>query len=190
MHNKLVALMQKRAGNSSVGPSTARGMGPPGTIDAAKDFFHKFNIRSIKARSKTTFLLKLDQTTAELMGQLPNGGQYWGSSRKFLNIFLRNCLYNKYLNEHYQLDTLEDWLEVPLDSHVGKGLKLENEGKCLPRWKTVIGLTPELSSEFQEVASKVAASKKLARVHLDILYWRGAHMAAKSINPDEQEFAD
>lgn len=152
-------------------------MGPAGTIGAAKIFFHKFDLRFIKARGESSFLKKLEDSTQELMSTLPREGQRWGSSRKFLNIFLRNCLYNKYLCEHYDFQTLENWLEVPLDSHVGKGLKLEVDGKALPRWKTVIGLTPELSGKYQGVANAIAHKRKIARVHLDILYWRGAHAA-------------
>ena len=42
----------------------------------------------------------------------------------------------------------------------------------LPRWPGVVNLTPELSNQYQRLASDVAARKQLARVHLDILYWR------------------
>ena len=103
--------MQKRAGNGSVGPSAARGMGPAGTIGAAKIFFQKFDLRSIKARGESSFLKKLEDSTQELMSALPREGQHWGSSRKFLNIFLRNGLYNKYLCEHYDLQTLDSLTE-------------------------------------------------------------------------------
>lgn len=176
MKQDFIFFMQKRAGNGAIGPSTARSMGPAGTIGAAKQFFHEFNLGSIQAKSKTSFLRKLDDATEELKCTLPLGGQHWGSSRKFFNIFLRNCLYNRYLCDHFSLQNLQDWMEVPLDSHVGKGLKLESEGQHLPRWKTVIGLTPQLSDVFQSVAQTVADRKKIARVHLDIFYWRGKHL--------------
>ena len=179
LNKEFIILMQKRAGNGSVGPSTARGMGPVGTIGAAKKFFHEFDLRSIKANKETIFLKKLNAATEDLMSSLPDGGRYWGSSRKFLNIFLRNCLYNQYLCNHYDLNNLEEWLEVPLDSHVGKGLRLEPQGQDLPRWDTVIGLTPEISNQFQEVAQCVAISSGIARVHLDIKYWRGVHITKK-----------
>ncbi|WP_036253688.1 hypothetical protein [Methylobacter sp. BBA5.1] len=61
MNKEFIDLMKKRAGNGSVGPSTARSMGPAGTIEAAKIFFHEFDIRSIKARSEASFLKKLDK---------------------------------------------------------------------------------------------------------------------------------
>jgi len=182
LNKEFIILMQKRAGNGSVGPSTARSMGPPGTIGAAKSFFHDFDLRSIKANKETIFLKKLNEATEDLKSSLPKGGRFWGSSRKFLNIFLRNCLYNQYLCEHYELNNIEEWLEVPLDSHVGKGLRLEPQGQSLPRWDTVIGLTLELSNQFQEVARCVAESKGIARVHLDLKYWRGVHITKNESN--------
>lgn len=66
----------------------------------------------------------------------------------------------------------------------GKGLKLETGSDVLPKWKTVIGLTSSQSETFQEFARTVADRKKTLRVHLDLLYWRGAHMAKKSVNLD------
>jgi len=157
-------------------PSAARNMGGAGTIKAVRQFFSEMDLRSIKARSETSFIIKLDKTTDQLIKCLPEDAKSWGSSRKFLNIYLRNCLYNRYICDYYQLDNLEGWLEVPLDSHVGKGLKLTKEGGNLPRWRTVVGLTPEESKEFQKVANLVAISKGVARVHLDILYHRGTHI--------------
>ena len=180
MNKTFIALMKKRAGNGSVGPSTARGMGPPGTIKAAKTFLHNFNLKSVNAHNEASFLKELNKTTEKLRRKLPRGGRHWGSSRKFLNIFLRNCLYNRYLCDHYRIGHLEAWLEVPLDSHVAKGLRLEEEGKDLPRWKTVIGLKRSVSGKFQNAATLVAKRKKMARVHLDNIYYRSVHMADKA----------
>jgi hypothetical protein len=67
---------------------------------------------------------------------------------------------------------LENQLEVPLDSHVGKGLRSEREGANLPRWNTIKGLRPADSSAYQAVAGRVAARHGFARVHLDLEYWR------------------
>ena len=109
---------------------------------------------------------------------LPQNAQHWGSARKFFNIYVRGALYNQYLCQHFDLSALEPWLEVPLDSHVAKGLRGEPEGKGLPRWNTVIGLTRQDSDAYQAVASEVAERKGFARVHLDVIYWRGDHMLA------------
>jgi hypothetical protein len=173
---KLVELMLARAAKGSVGPSTARGMGPPGTIAAAKNFLLEFELKKIKTSSEKAFRVSLNETTVLLQQSLPKGARHWGSSRKFINIYLRNCLYNRYICDEYSFSKVEEWLEVPLDSHVGKGLRLETHGASLPGWKTVIGLTEEVSSQYQATALAVAREKKIARVHLDLLYWRGVHI--------------
>jgi hypothetical protein len=97
----------------------------------------------------------------ELRSFLPKGVRHWGSARRFLNIFLRGALYNRYTCEKYGLTRLESWLEVPLDSHVAKGFLIKPEGKDLPRWTTAVGLTREVSSAYQLVAREVAARRKL-----------------------------
>ena len=159
---------------TSVGASTARRMGPPGTIKAATSFLRGVDLRHIKRRSQSSFDLVLEELTAELSASLPAGGQHWGSSRKFLNIFLRNCLYNRYVCAHYGLEKIEKWLEVPLDSQIAKRLKREAGRGKLPRWTTVISLTPSVSSEFQDFAAELASRYRTAPVHLDIKFWRAA----------------
>lgn len=176
MNRQFYTLLQKRIGSVSVGPSTARGMGPAGTIEAARAFFHHMDLRRAKARSERAFQQNLNEVTEDLVAALPPGGQYWGSARKFLNIFLRGCLYNRYLCERFRLEPLEPWLELPLDSHVAKGLRAGASDQWLPRWKTVIGLSPEVSQKYQECADVIARQKGVWRVHLDLLYWRGAHL--------------
>lgn len=180
MNKEFLIAVQRRTAMTSVGPSTARSMGPSGTISAARTFFEKFDLRSVRAQSHSSFLRRLDQATEELRCSLPKDARYWGSSRKFINIFLRNSLYNRYLCDHFRLHGLEPWLEVPLDSHVAKGLMQEDAGRDLPSWKTVIGLKRQDSDEYQEVASLVAAASKIARVHLDLKYWRGRHVVRQS----------
>lgn len=64
-----------------------------------------------------------------------------------------------------------------MDSHTAKGLRQAMDdhpemAQQLPRWPGVVNLTPEKSNQYQRLASDVAALKQLARVHLDILYWR------------------
>ena len=159
---------------TSVGASTARRMGPPGTIKAAASFLRGIDLRRIKRRSQYSFDLTLKELTDELSASLPVGAQYWGSSRKFLNIFLRNCLYNRYTCAHYGLEKIETWLEVPLDSQIAKRLKKEAGRGKLPRWTTVIGLTPDASNQFQDFAVELASRFRIAPVHLDIKFWRAA----------------
>lgn len=179
MNNEFLVLLQNRIASTSIGPPTARGMGPEGTIDAARDFLRNVDLTKPQRDGKSSFEDMLNGLTEQLQMSLPRGAQYWGSSRKFMNIFLRGVLYNRYLCERYNLYELEPWLEVPLDSHVAKGLRLEKGSHVLPRWRTVIGLTPDQNKVYQDFAESVAASKDTYRVHLDLLYWRGSHMKQK-----------
>jgi len=154
-------------------------MGPAGTIPIAREFLTSFDLKRVRADTARVFRNRLDAATEGLRLALPENAQHWGSARKFFNIYVRGALYNQYLCEHFDLSALEPWLEVPLDSHVAKGLRGEREGNGLPRWKTVIGLTRQESDAYQAVASEVAARKGFARVHLDVIYWRGDHLLAK-----------
>ncbi|WP_374626432.1 hypothetical protein [Pandoraea sp.] len=176
----MLKLLQDRLGRTAIGPSTARGMGPPGTIKAARSFLQTYDLRSVKANTPKTFRKKLDDMTYDLIANLPAEARHWGSARKFVNIFLRNCAYNRFMYDAYGLGRIEAWMEVPLDSHVTAGLKLDGLAAKLdlipPRWKTVIGLTPELSDRWQTLAQAVAERSRIHRVHLDVRYWNGAHI--------------
>jgi hypothetical protein len=82
-------------------------------------------------------------------------------------------VYNADLRDHYELRRTRPWLEVPLDSHIAKGLRAEQpEGAALPRWPGVKYLTPKVSTVFQKVASAVAKRRGVCRVDLDAHYWR------------------
>src|SRR5262249_19224548 len=78
----------------------------------------------------------LDEETLKLKRRIRS----WGLARKVLNIFLRGCLYNAYLREHYHLDRAEPWFEIPLDKIVAVRLQeacKRFDGANLPRWHTV-----------------------------------------------------
>jgi len=99
----------------------------------------------------------------------------WGLARKLLNIYIRDCVYSRMLCAHYRLESIEPFLEVPLDSFVAKGLIAASndlgQSRCLPAWKTIKGLSREHSDRYQEFASELAQSRGHARVHLDVLLW-------------------
>lgn len=178
MNDNFIKLIHKREATISIGPSTARGMGPKGTINAAQEFLRRIDFEQLSnIDTKVTFAIALDNLTKDFKGSLPVGGQHWGSARKFLNIFLRGALYNRYLCEQYDLLRFEPWLEVPLDSHVATGLHLEKGSDALPRWRTVIGLLSEENQAYQNFAEEIAQANDTYRVHLDLLYWRRSHVA-------------
>lgn len=175
MNQELITWMQKRAANGAVGASTIRGMAPAGTAKIIKDYLLEVDLKCVRARSESSFAKKLDGLTDELLKALPSDSRHWGMARKCVNIFLRNCLYNRYLCSHYKLEQLEGWLEIPLDSHVGKGLIQLSESSTLPKWKKVITLTRKQSDEYQQAAYELAKKRRLCRVHLDDLLYRGEH---------------
>lgn len=164
--------MQTRIANTSVGASTARGMGPKGTVSAAREFLANINLARFSVESEQHFLTELNRVTRLLRRYLREGAQYWGSARKFLNIFLRGVVYNRHLCRRYKLSQVEPWLEVPLDSHVASGLKQEPNSQEIPRWKSVIGLDHVQNRAYQRFAADVAKAYGMCRIHLDLYYWR------------------
>ncbi|MBW3582261.1 MAG: hypothetical protein KY455_04085 [Euryarchaeota archaeon] len=176
MNPELIDLMRHRVASTSVGASTARGMGPKGTIESARAFLRSIDLNKFATESEAEFRSVLNRTTRAYKRKLPAGAQHWGASRKFLNIFLRGVVYQKYLVNHFGLHHIEPWLEVPMDSHVAKRLRQELGGvEAVPRWRTVISLDARINDQYQRFASEVAARKGIDRVHLDLIYWRHLH---------------
>jgi hypothetical protein len=178
--------MQQRVADGSVGASTMRNMGPAGTILAVRRFLCDPTILRAFAslNSRDAFEKLLDEQTEELKKILPPGrrerkgkylgdwGERWGVARKCLNIFIYECVLNRPLCEGYiGLAELQPWLEVPLDSYVGRGLNRKDLLKDLPAWESVISLSKSQNSVYQEFASKLAATESIARVHLDLEFY-------------------
>ena len=166
-----LAEMLRRTANVAVGASAVRGS-PYGTAAAARAHLAKVRLPRF-AGTKQQFDRALDEETRKLMRTLPQGARHWGLSRKLLNIFLRDAFYNRFLCSEYGLNRIEHWLELPLDSHVGKKLNEQSGSGDLPRWNTIRALTPELNRQFQVSALEIAKERGLSRVHLDLFFWRG-----------------
>jgi hypothetical protein len=163
--------LQRRTAALAIGASTVRGAGRAGTARAARAFFAALKLSNFAVSTQRRFRNRLDRETKALLRALPPKARHWGLARKILNIFLRDCLYNTILSNAYQLHAIEQWLEVPLDSHVGKRLHAESP-TGIPRWTTIKGLTPELSDMYQFAARTIAAMRGIAPIHLDVFYWR------------------
>jgi hypothetical protein len=153
-------------------------MGPKGTISTVRRFLAALDLGAIPNDGHEAFEGFLDRATEDLRSELVEGFQNWGPPRKFLNIFLRDALYDAHLSIAYELSRLESWLEVPLDSHVARGLTRDaiemnlGDPDDIPTWDAVIRLTPGVSGAYQHLASRIAQRRAVARVHLDLLYWR------------------
>ena len=172
-------MQQSRIARGAVGATAVRGRGNAGTVRAARAFLRRVNLRTFSTARPTKFAAALNRSTDALRAALPVTARHWGVARKVLNLFLRDCLYNKYLNEAYSLDRASHLLELPLDSYTGSALVDLAPRGTLPRWPGVKYVTPETSAAFQLVASLEGKRREVDRVHLDGLWW--------SVERDTQE---
>ena len=167
---ELLSAIQSHAARGSVGPSTVRGRGNAGTAKAARAFLRSIDLTTFGSGSGA-FIVALDHSTEELCAALPRAARHWGVARKVLNIFLRNCLYTRYLNATFRLDLTEDLFELPLDSITALNLKRAAGRGALPPWPGVKHLSGTLNAQFQAAAAEEAAKLGIARVHLDAVWW-------------------
>ncbi len=166
---------RRRIAKISVTASAVRNQVPKGSARGIRRFLKTIDLREYRAASERRFRVLLDRDTKRLQSRLRPKDIPWGTARKQLNIFLRNVAYNHYLRRHYRFRTVVRWLEVPLDSYVGRGLagEPENQTRTTPlRWKTIKSLSPKSSAQFQELARRVARRMGTRPVHLDVLYFR------------------
>jgi hypothetical protein len=167
MRGDFMRTMRKMIAVSAIGPSSLRGQ-QAGTIAAVQSELEKIDLgRFARQRSEKAFLRHLDSETQRLQQTMP--GLAWGAARKALNIFLRDCLNNRWIEEKYQLSNIEAWLEIALDSYTGNGLRAAFPS--LPRWPRLKHLTPQQSADYQEAARLHARNKRIDRVHLDMYLW-------------------
>ena len=176
---EFLKLIHRRVAQTSVGPSAIRNQGASGLITISRNYFEK-NIDLTEFRKNLTadsYADYLDKLTTDLRGRFPDGGKSWGAARKGLNLFFRDVVYNKYLAD--LLDIPGDYkenlkalinLEVPLDRDVATGLNKTFDD--LPRWTTIKDLNEKQSKFFQNKALIHADKKGIARIHLDLEFWR------------------
>jgi len=165
-----IKTLQRKVAFTAVGPSALRGQGK-GVLRASQDFLAQMSLARVPKASAKKFQHWLDRQTELLLNSLPIKNRPWGAARKAINLFLRDALYNKYLSEQFKLQSIEFWLEVPLDSVVAKGLRLKSNRGELPLWPGLKNLEANVSEVFQAFASKQANLKEFARVHLDMYLW-------------------
>ncbi len=172
MNTKTIEYLKHRTVKLAIGNSTLRNQGAAGVAEAAREFLANVDLKSFSVDTVQMFSDVLDRATADLTEALPEGARNWGTARKALNIFLRDCLYNQFLCSHFALSHIHPWLEVPLDSHVASGLRKTSHKKEVPKWGTIRKLERGDSRKYQVVAAKVAEKIGCHRVDLDIYLWR------------------
>ena len=179
--NDFIDKIHKRLSIVSVGASALRNQGASGIIGIARDYFYQsisLDDYLDKLVSPDKFPEFLDDHTQKLLKIFPSDGKSWGAARKGLNLFFREAVYNKFISDHYKLSTdlntfnkLIRQLEVPLDFDVAAGIYKDKNG-AIPKWISIKKLTKKVSDIYQKEALAIADSKKIARVHLDLIYWR------------------
>lgn len=174
--------LQRRLAQTTIGASPMRGQGK-GAVKKCRDYCEK-RIRVTgffgSLQDEKKFMNYLDRHTRKLSDELPrvHGQPNFGAARKALNLFFRELVYNKYFADAYGLSaSLRNnhkeikWLEIPLDSHVAGEIKKRYK-KIPVRWKSIKGLTRQENKIYQDHAQRIAIKEKVARIHLDMKFWR------------------
>jgi len=173
MNAKTIGYLKCRTAELAIGNSTLRNQGAPRVAFAARQFLAAMNLQCFSVSSEEAYLRVIDRETAKLVQAFPSGARSWGAARKALNIFLRDCVYDRFLSAHFGLCQIHPWLELPLDSYTATGLRKTSCGTHLPPWDAIKRLTQEDSVAYQQVARQVAGHIGCNRVDLDIYLWRG-----------------
>ena len=86
-------------------------------VTSAREFLSKLDLTELSAIDADQFGSWLDMKTQNLMNNFPLGAQTnWGAARKAMNVFLENVFYDRFLAKQYNLEALENILELPLVS--------------------------------------------------------------------------
>ncbi|MBL7188519.1 MAG: hypothetical protein ISS70_19510 [Phycisphaerae bacterium] len=165
---------------ASVGNSTLMKQSGKGRVNRARLFLaNEVPIASVSAFDKSAFSTFLDQKTIGLSRQLPrpdDGRPNWGAARKVISIFLRMCAMNKDLHTAFNLATVEPLLEVPLDNQIVAKIDQESGSHFSKNFK-IKYLSPDLNSDIQGAALRLASRERIYRYELDVLYWNAATLA-------------
>jgi len=166
---------RERLANTTISSSTLRNQGAPGVINQARHFLKNLDLQNFATDNEAIFLKELDKQTDLLRLSFPNKSQHWGTARKAINLFLAETYYHKFVCAGYKLEIVEPFLELPLDSQVGKFLIQESQKRSesdLPQWKGLKYLNAEESKLYQDFARQLAKEKGYARVYLDVVIWQ------------------
>ena len=169
---EFLRMLQQFETFEAIGSTALRNQGT-GLLGALRSLLGELDLATVP-RTRKGFQDWLDDLTRQALDALPRNitGRPWGAVRKGINLFLRGCVLNHYLRSAYGLETIESWLEVPLDSIVAGALKREAGRGALPVWLGLKHLTPEANAEFQTFAEQYARQRGFkSRAHLDIELW-------------------
>ncbi len=172
---RFVSELQWHQARVSITVSTVRSQGA-GTGEIARRFLaEELEISRLRGPSERAYLVRLDEATEALRNRLKGKARTFGLARKLLNIYIRDCVYSRILCAHHRLESIEPFLELPLDGIVGRALvraaRERGQFRRLPKWTSIRALSREDSDAYQAFAIELAAERSLARVHLDVAIW-------------------
>ena len=176
-------LLHRRLSQIAIGASAIRNQGSGGLIKILREYFEtqvdldQF-VKSLVGEAE--YSVFLNGHTSHILTLFPDTAQSWGAARKGLNLFLREIIYSKFFSHRFSLpdnfsnfNSLVKFMEVPLDRDVANGLIADSKG-LLPKWINIKNLTPTISESYQKQAFLIATQENIARVNLDLKYWRSA----------------
>ena len=173
--------LKRRLSQISIGPSAIRNQGASGLIKTLRDYFeNQINLDEFVKLllDETKYLEFLNHHTSKILILFPENAQSWGAARKGLNLFFREIVYNKFFSNHYSIpenftsfNNYVKYMEVPLDRDVANGL-IEDSNGLLPKWNNIKQLTSTISESYQKQAFLIATKENIARINLDLKYWR------------------
>lgn len=170
LDSNFIQTVQRFVARESVGATAVRNQGT-GVLHAVHAYLDSLDLSCMRGKDNDEYREWLDQHTEALLEKLPVKNKPWGAARKALNLFMRTALYNRYLSDRFNLGDVEQWMEIPLDSAVARGLKKADEKEELPQWPGLKRLTREASDRFQKVAHEMASRRDISIVHLDMYLW-------------------
>lgn len=122
-------------------------------------------------KSQLEFNALLDSFTSKLKQKIakPVNAEHWGICRKAINLYVRDCYYNKTLNEHFSLDKVANYLETPIDSLAMKALAKHTS---FVKKSTIKALNKNTHQEWQKAAKLFAQENGLPnRVDGDLMIY-------------------
>lgn len=173
--------IKRRLAQTAVTSSALRNQGASEIISTCRTFLEdEIELAEFFSaiQEESTFKNLLDEKTNLLMSKFPGSNKNnWGASRKAINLYFRELVYNKSICDHFNVprdsgeyNTLIQFLEVPLDKFVA--LALYNLDKQLPKWNNIRDLKHSESDKYQHFAQAHSTENGYSRVHLDLEYWR------------------
>lgn len=173
--------IHRRLAQAAIGASALRNQGAAGILETARQYLqHSISLNDFfkKLSDQNKFNKFLDDHTTRMLKEFPKEAKSWGAARKALNLFFRDVVYNKSITDNYgfsndfnKFNEAIKFLEVPLDFDVATGI-YNASNETIPKWTSIKKLSKPTSDIYQDAALQIAQKKQIARVHLDLIYWR------------------